>query len=116
MSFWPWKTSATDPVDFERGTRRRFTGVAEIADDDPLVDGHPGVQCVTRVCSEAVFLGRRRYGYYYELVELVEVSPVVLSASSDPPILDWRLDSRFEGKLGGRPGPRARPSQRALHP
>ena len=36
-------------IDFERGTRLRFNGVATIDDDDPLSDSFPGALLVVRV-------------------------------------------------------------------
>jgi hypothetical protein len=83
-------------VDFERGTRLRFNGVAHIEDDDPLMARYPGAQLVVRVRGEAVFANCRRYVHHYELVER---SPFVPSASADPPAPDWKLDPWFEGTL-----------------
>ena len=83
-------------VDFERGTRLRFNGVAGIDDDDPLIETYPGAQLVVRVRGEAVFANCRRYVHQYELVER---SPFVPVASADPPVPDWKLDPWFEGTL-----------------
>ena len=83
-------------IDFERGTRLRFNGTARIEDDDPLIERYPGAQFVVRVRGEAVFANCRRYVHHYELVER---SPFVPSASADPPVPDWKLDSWFEGTL-----------------
>jgi predicted pyridoxine 5'-phosphate oxidase superfamily flavin-nucleotide-binding protein len=83
-------------IDFERGTRLRFNGVARIDDDDPLIERYPGAQFVVRVRGEAVFANCRRYVHHYELVER---SPFVPSASADPPVPDWKLDPWFEGTL-----------------
>jgi predicted pyridoxine 5'-phosphate oxidase superfamily flavin-nucleotide-binding protein len=83
-------------IDFERGTRLRFNGVARIDDDDPLIERYPGAQFVVRVHGEAVFANCRRYVHHYELVER---SPFVPSASADPPVPDWKLDPWFEGTL-----------------
>lgn len=83
-------------IDFERGTRLRFNGVARIEDDDPLLSSYPGAQFVVRVRGEAVFANCRRYVHHYELVER---SPFVPSVSADPPVPDWKLDPWFEGTL-----------------
>ena len=83
-------------IDFERGTRLRFNGVASIEDDDPLVVSYPGALFVVRVRGEAVFANCRRYVHHYELVER---SPFVPSASAEPPVPDWKLDPWFEGTL-----------------
>ena len=83
-------------IDFERGTRLRFNGVARIEKDDPLVDGYPGAQFVVRVRGEAVFANCRRYVHHYELVKR---SPFVPSASAAPPVPDWKVDPWFEGTL-----------------
>ena len=83
-------------IDFQRGTRLRFNGVARIDDDDPLIERYPGAQFVVRVRGEAVFANCRRYVHHYELVER---SPFVPSASAEPPVPDWKLDPWFEGTL-----------------
>jgi predicted pyridoxine 5'-phosphate oxidase superfamily flavin-nucleotide-binding protein len=83
-------------IDFERGTRLRFNGVASIDDDDPLTDSYPGAQFVVRVRGEAVFANCRRYVHHYELIER---SPFVPSGSGDPPVPDWKLDPWFDGTL-----------------
>jgi len=83
-------------IDFQRGTRLRFNGVARIDDDDPLIDAYPGAQFVVRVRGEAVFANCRRYVHHYELVER---SPFVPSVSAEPPVPDWKLDPWFEGTL-----------------
>jgi uncharacterized protein len=83
-------------IDFERGTRLRFNGVASIEADDGLIGDHPGAQFVVRVRGEAVFANCRRYVHHYALVER---SPFVPSASVDPPVPDWKLDPWFEGTL-----------------
>jgi predicted pyridoxine 5'-phosphate oxidase superfamily flavin-nucleotide-binding protein len=83
-------------IDFERGTRLRFNGVASIEDDDPLNETYPGAQFVVRVRGEAVFANCRRYVHHYTLVDR---SPFVPSGSSDPPVPDWKRDPWFEGTL-----------------
>lgn len=83
-------------IDFTRGTRLRFNGVASIEDHDPLLDSYPGAQFVVRVRGEAVFANCRRYVHHYELVER---SPFVPSGSVAPPVPDWKLDPWFEGTL-----------------
>jgi hypothetical protein len=83
-------------IDFERGTRLRFNGVARIEQDDPLLATYPGAQLVVRVRADAVFANCRRYVHHYGLVER---SPFVPTASADPPVPDWKLDPWFEGTL-----------------
>jgi hypothetical protein len=83
-------------VDFERGTRLRFNGVAAADEADPLLGSYPGAQLVVRVRGDAVFANCRRYVHRYELVER---SPFVPSASVEPPVPDWKLDPWFEGTL-----------------
>jgi predicted pyridoxine 5'-phosphate oxidase superfamily flavin-nucleotide-binding protein len=95
-------------IDFERGTRLRFNGVACIEEDDPLVDSYPGAQFVVRVRGQAVFANCRRYVHHYELVER---SPFVPSASADPPVPDWKLDPWFDGTL-----PKDDPARDPDHP
>jgi predicted pyridoxine 5'-phosphate oxidase superfamily flavin-nucleotide-binding protein len=83
-------------IDLEGGTRLRFNGEASIDHDDPLVGSYPGAQLVVRVRGDAVFANCRRYVHRYELVER---SPFVPSASTDPPVPDWKRDPWFEGTL-----------------
>ena len=83
-------------IDFEYGSRLRFNGVAAIDDADPWIDRYEGAQFVVRVRGEAVFANCRRYVHHYELVER---SPFVPSASTEPPVPDWKLDPWFEGTL-----------------
>jgi predicted pyridoxine 5'-phosphate oxidase superfamily flavin-nucleotide-binding protein len=83
-------------IDFERGTRLRFNGVAHIDEDDPLLGEFAGAQFVVRVRGAAVFANCRRYVHHYELVER---SPFVPSAGAVPPVPDWKRDPWFEGTL-----------------
>ncbi len=83
-------------VDFERGTRLRFNGLAEIDDADPLLGEYPGAQLVVRVRGEAVFANCRRYVHR---LEPVERSPFVPSAGAEPPVPDWKRDPWFDGTL-----------------
>jgi predicted pyridoxine 5'-phosphate oxidase superfamily flavin-nucleotide-binding protein len=83
-------------IDLEGGTRLRFNGVASIDHDDPLTADHPGAQFVVRVRGQAVFANCRRYVHHYELVER---SAFVPSASTPPPVPDWKLDPWFDGTL-----------------
>jgi uncharacterized protein len=83
-------------IDFERGTRLRFNGVASIADEDPLLESYPGAQFVVRVRGDAVFANCRRYVHRYELVER---SPFVPTAATEAPVPDWKLDPWFDGTL-----------------
>ena len=94
-------------IDFERGTRLRFNGVAGI-DEGPLIDSYPGAQLVVRVQGEAVFANCRRYVHRYHLVER---SPFVPSALINPPVPDWKLDPWFEGTL-----PKHDPARDPDHP
>ena len=83
-------------VDFERGSRLRFNGVASVEDDDPLLASYPGASLVVRVQAEAVFANCRRYVHHYELVERSRFVP---SATGEAPVPDWKLDPWFEGTL-----------------
>ena len=83
-------------VDFERGSRLRFNGVASVEDDDPLLASYPGASLVVRVRAEAVFANCRRYVHHYELVERSRFVP---SATGEAPVPDWKLDPWFEGTL-----------------
>ncbi len=83
-------------IDFERGTRLRFNGVASIDEDEDLMKSYPGAQFLVRVRGSAVFANCRRYVHRYELAER---SPFVPSAAADPPVPDWKLEPWFEGAL-----------------
>ena len=83
-------------IDFERGTRLRFNGVASIAVEDPLLESYPGAQFVVRVRGDTVFANCRRYVHRYELVER---SPFVPTAATEAPVPDWKLDPWFDGTL-----------------
>lgn len=83
-------------IDFERGTRLRFNGVASIAVEDPLLESYPGAQFVVRVRCDTVFANCRRYVHRYVLVER---SPFVPTAATEAPVPDWKLDPWFDGTL-----------------
>lgn len=83
-------------IDFESGTRLRMSGHALIDPDDALIPTYPGAQLVVRVRAREVFANCRRYVHRYKLVER---SPFVPSADTEPPVPDWKLDEWFEGTL-----------------
>lgn len=83
-------------IEWESGTRLRMSGHASIDPDDPLTDTYPGAQFVVRVRAREVFANCRRYVHRYELVER---SPFVPQADSDPPVPDWKRDEWFEATL-----------------
>ena len=83
-------------IDFEGGSRLRVNGTASVDPDDPLAESFPGAQFVVRVRAGAVFANCRRYVHRYQPVER---SPFVPSASSVPPVPDWKLDPWFEDSL-----------------
>lgn len=85
-------------IEWESGTRLRMSGHASIDPDDPLTDTYPGAQFVVRVRAREVFANCRRYVHRYELVDR---SPFVPQADSDPPVPDWKRDEWFEGTLPG---------------
>jgi len=102
-------------VDFERGARLRFNGVASIDPADPLLERQPGAQLLVRVRAEAVFANCRRYVHHYELVER---SPFVPTASCEPPVPDWKREPQFDGALpaGDPANDPNRPSAPAVPP
>ncbi len=83
-------------IDFESGTRLRFNGVATFDHGDPLMDSYPGALFVVRVRGEAVFANCRRYVHRYQLVER---SVFVPTASTEPPVPDWKRNPWFDGTL-----------------
>lgn len=83
-------------IDLTTGTRLRLNGTASVEFDDPLIETYPGAKFLVRVTPTAVFANCRRYVHRYELIDH---SPFVPSASSEPPVPDWKLDPWFAGTL-----------------
>ena len=83
-------------VDFESGTRLRFNGTASIDEHDPLLETFPGARLIVRVQADAVFANCLRYVHRLEKTGRSDFVP---TASTDPPVPDWKLDPWFDGTL-----------------
>jgi uncharacterized protein len=74
-------------ISFERGRRLRLNGTASIDPDDELTPTWPGAQLVVRVRAREVFPNCPRYIHRYTVVER---SPYVPVAGTEPPVPDWK--------------------------
>jgi predicted pyridoxine 5'-phosphate oxidase superfamily flavin-nucleotide-binding protein len=74
-------------IDFERQSRLRLDGVAEIDEQDPLLAAYDGAQLVVRVRVRRVFPNCPRY---IHKMQSVERSMFVPRAGCATPIPDWK--------------------------
>ena len=74
-------------LDFERQRRLRLTGVASVAEDDPLLAAYDRAQLVVRVRVERVFPNCPRYVHR---LALVERSRFVPREGCEVPVPDWK--------------------------
>lgn len=74
-------------VDFERQKRLRVSGLASIAEDDPLLERYPEAQFVVRVRATHVLPNCPRYVHK---LQLVERSRFVPQAGCETPVPDWK--------------------------
>jgi predicted pyridoxine 5'-phosphate oxidase superfamily flavin-nucleotide-binding protein len=74
-------------INFEERKRLRLNGVAEHADDDPLLASYPEAQFLWRVRATEVFPNCPRYIHHYALVEHSRFVP---KADCETPIPDWK--------------------------
>ena len=74
-------------IDFEKGQRLRFNGIASIDEDDPLLPAYPGAQFIVRVRAREVFPNCPRYIHRYQLVERSHFVP---RGDTPPPVPDWK--------------------------
>ena len=74
-------------IDFERQSRMRVDGMAEIVFDDPLLAGYPEAQFVVRVVADRIYPNCPRYIHEYQLVER---SAFVPRAAVPTPIPGWK--------------------------
>ncbi|HKP15229.1 MAG TPA: pyridoxamine 5'-phosphate oxidase family protein [Gemmatimonadaceae bacterium] len=74
-------------IDFERQSRMRVDGMAEIVFDDPLLAGYPEAQFVVRVVADRIYPNCPRYIHQYRLVER---SAFVPRAAVRTPIPGWK--------------------------
>lgn len=95
-------------IDFERGHRMRFEGVASIDLEDPLREEYPEAQLVIRVGARAVYPNCPRYIHRYELVRRSRFVPRegCLTPVPEWKRSDWAVDALPEGDPARDPGER----------
>jgi len=74
-------------VDFERQSRLRVLGRAEVSASDRLLKRYPGAQMIVRVHVESVFSNCPRYVHK---MQLVEESVFVPKAEKPQPVAEWK--------------------------
>ncbi len=74
-------------IDFERGSRMRINGTAEIVHDDPLMKDFVEAQFLVRVTAREVFPNCPRY---IHKMKLVERSRFVPKAACETPVPSWK--------------------------
>jgi predicted pyridoxine 5'-phosphate oxidase superfamily flavin-nucleotide-binding protein len=74
-------------ISFEERKRMRLNGVAEHADDDPLLAEFPEAQFLWRVRATEVFPNCPRYIHRYKLVERSRFVP---KAGCETPVPEWK--------------------------
>ena len=97
-------------IDFERGRRMRFNGVARIDEHDPLMADYPEAQFIVRVTAREVFPNCPRYIHKYQLVERSQFVP---HADCETPAAPWKQSERWADvlpardleRIGGAAGP-----------
>jgi len=97
-----WGNSLKNPnvallfIDFTKGWRLRFHGVAEVKTDDPLLSEYPGAQFVVRIKVREIFGNCPRYIHKYELVERNKFIP---RNDCETPIPDWKKQPDWNAVL-----------------
>ena len=74
-------------IDFEGRKRLRLSGIASVADDDPLLASYPEAQMVVRVRATEVFPNCPRYIHEYRLVSHSRFVP---KADCETPVPQWK--------------------------
>jgi len=87
-------------VNFERPSRLRLNGVASLHLTDPLLEEHPGAQCIVRVRVERIFPNCPRYIHTMQLVQHSVYAP---GPGHTPPEPDWKRRTEFSDALPKRP-------------
>ncbi len=86
-------------VNFERPSRIRVNGVAEVRADDPLLAEFPGAVFIVRVTAHRIFPNRPRYIPTMQMVEFSKFAP---RAEYTPPVPEWKSSDRFRDALPER--------------
>ena len=86
-------------VDFERPSRLRVNGVAEVRDDDPLLAEYPGATLIVRVTPRQIFPNCPRY---IHRMQIVEPSVYVPRPEHTPPVPEWKTRDVYKDVLPRR--------------
>ena len=79
-------------IDFDSPRRLRVNGAASLHFDDPLREAFTGAQLVVRVRARRIFPNCPRY---IHRMQLVEPSPYVPRAGTEPPVPKWKQFDAF---------------------
>ncbi len=79
-------------IDFEQGKRVRVNGVAEILNNDPLLQQFPSSQLVVRVKAEQIFANCPRYIHKMRLLEYSAYAP---REGYKPPAAEWKKSKTY---------------------
>jgi predicted pyridoxine 5'-phosphate oxidase superfamily flavin-nucleotide-binding protein len=79
-------------IDFENPKRLRVNGIASVHTDDPLLPLTTGAQAIVRLRPTYIFPNCPRY---IHKMSLVEPSPYVPVAGSEPPVPRWKTFPEF---------------------
>jgi len=83
-------------IDFDSPRRLRVNGAASLHFDDPLREALTGAQLVVRVRARRIFPNCPRY---IHRMQLVEPSPYVPRAGTEPPVPKWKQFDAFRDVL-----------------
>lgn len=83
-------------IDFDSPRRLRVNGAASLHFDDPLREAFTGAQLVVRVRARRIFPNCPRY---IHRMQLVEPSPYVPRAGTEPPVPKWKQFDAFRDLL-----------------
>ena len=98
-------------IDFEGRKRLRLSGIASVADDDPLLASYPEAQRVVRVRATAVFPNCPRYIHEYRLVSHSRFVP---KADCETPVPQWKRNEWANDVLPAG-DPAADPGREVVH-
>ncbi|MES2624237.1 MAG: pyridoxamine 5'-phosphate oxidase family protein [Pseudomonadota bacterium] len=91
-------------IDFEKQKRIRVNGVAQVSNDDGLLNEYPGAVFIIRVTAEKIFPACPRYIHKMQLAELSVYAP---RTDYTPPVPAWKSSPTFCDALPARDKPRS---------
>ena len=98
-------------IDFEGRKRLRLSGIASVADDDPLLADYPEAQMIVRVRATEVFPNCPRYIHQYRLVSSSRFVP---KADCETPVPQWKQNEWAHDVLPAG-DPAADPGREVVH-